>query len=55
MTNEGGGVYSPDHWDPCPCEYCIALKAPVAHPTKPEVECNLFETRHNHEERAVCL
>ena len=23
MTNEGGGIYSPDHWDPCPCWYCI--------------------------------
>lgn len=23
MTNEGGGVYSPDHWDPCPCQYCL--------------------------------
>ena len=22
MTNEGGGIYSPDHWDPCPCEDC---------------------------------
>ncbi len=23
MTNEGSGVYSPAHWDPCPCEYCL--------------------------------
>lgn len=26
MTNEGSGVYSPDHWDPCPCEYCLERK-----------------------------
>jgi len=26
MTNEGGGIYSPDHWDPCPCWFCAGKK-----------------------------
>jgi len=26
MTNEGSGVYSPDHWDPCPCQHCLERK-----------------------------